>query len=85
MCIPIGDIWSENGIAIYAVMLHYIDSDWEIQARLAFAKGLEDLPHNGENIIKLTCEGLHSCGIGKSVMEVKEDIFICVRLMREVI
>ena len=48
-----------------------------MQARLAFAKGLEDLPHIGENIMKLTYEGLHACGIGKSVVEVKEEIHIC--------
>ena len=54
-----------------------IDSDWELQTRLVFAKGLEDLPHTGENIMKLTYEGLHTCGIDKSVVDENKGIHMC--------
>jgi hypothetical protein len=70
----LGDIWSENGISLYAVMLHYIDYDWVLHTRLAFAKGLGDLAHTGENIKALTYQGLLNVGIGTDVSDVKDHI-----------
>ena len=55
-------------------MLHYIDSDWSLQTRLAFAKGLGELAHTGDNIKALTYKGLLSVGIGSSLEDVKNNI-----------
>ena len=34
LCI-VGDIWSENGISLFAVIVHYIDKDWILNTKLA--------------------------------------------------
>jgi len=48
-----------------------------MQTRLAFATCLADLLHTGENIMKLTYEGFHACGIGKYDEDVKDCIHMC--------
>ena len=65
VCI-VGDIWSENGISLFAVIVHYIDKDWILNTKLAICKGMGDLAHTGDTIKKLTYDGLHSMGIGES-------------------
>ena len=54
----VGDIRSENGISLFAVLVHFIDSKWEYHARLAIYKGLADSPHSGEAISNITNKGL---------------------------
>jgi hypothetical protein len=49
-----GDIWSENGIAIFAIMVHFIDSDWKLNTRLALCKGLDKIAHTGDNFDNIT-------------------------------
>lgn len=73
MIIP-GDIWSENGIALFAVILHYIDCDWVLHTRLGICKGLGAMAHTGENIKKLTYEGLHMVGVGEDLDDVPNGI-----------
>jgi len=59
-----GDIWSENGIPIFVVVIHNIDSDWLMQNRLGICKGLRDMADTWEVIRKLTYDGLLKIGIG---------------------
>ena len=60
----IGDIWSENGIAIFAIMVHFIDSEWKLNTRLALCKGLDKIAHTGDNIADITYKGLFDAGMG---------------------
>ena len=46
----VGDIWSENGISLFAVIVHYIDKDWILNTKLAICKGMGDLAHTGDTI-----------------------------------
>jgi hypothetical protein len=62
----VGDIWSENGVALFAVIVHYIDQDWIMHARLGICNGLKDLAHTGEVIRRLTYDGLINIGIGNA-------------------
>ena len=66
MACIVGDIWSENGISLFAVIVHYIDKDWILNTKLAICKGMGDLAHTGDTIKKLTYDGLQSMGIGES-------------------
>ena len=72
-----GDIWSENGIAIFAVMVHFIDSDWKLNTRLAVCKGLDKITHTGNNIADITYKGLFDAGVGPDLETIHEDIHIC--------
>ena len=65
-----GDIWSENGISLFAVIVHFIDKDWILNTKLAICKGMGLNAHTGETIKEMTYEGLHSMGIGESVENV---------------
>ncbi len=48
------DIWSENGIAIFPVMVHFIDLELKLNTRLAICKVLDKITHIGNNIADLT-------------------------------
>ncbi len=72
-----GDIWSENGISLFAVLVHFIDKDWDMNTRLAICKGMGTMAHTGENIWTLTYEGLVSVGLCESVEEVPGNIHMC--------
>ncbi len=50
-----GDIWSENRIAIFAIMVHFIDFDWKLNTRLALCKGLDKIAHTSDIIDNITC------------------------------
>ena len=62
--VNLGDIWSENETSIFAVAIHYIDSDWLVQNRLDICKGLGEMAHTWEVIRKLTYNELLNIGIG---------------------
>jgi hypothetical protein len=81
----VDDIWSEHGIALFAVIVHYIDQDWNMHARLGICNGLKDLEHTGEVIRKLTYDGLINTGIGNTrrTMTMSRCIFACARMTRE--
>ena len=61
-----GDIWGENGISLFAVIVHFIDKDWILNTKLAICKGMGLVAHTGVTINEMTYEGLHSMGIGES-------------------
>ena len=71
------DIWSENSVAIFAVMVHFIDSDWKLNTRLAVCKGLDKITHTGNNIADITYKGLFDAGVGPELETIHEDIHIC--------
>ncbi len=62
----VGDICSESGISLLAVIVHYIDQDWILNTKLAICKGMGDLAHTSDTINKLTYDGLHYMRIGES-------------------
>jgi hypothetical protein len=72
-----GDIWSENGIAIFAIMVHFIDSEWKLNTRLALCKGLDKIAHTGDNIEDITYKGLFDAGLGPDLATIHEDIHVC--------
>ena len=73
----VGDIWSENGISLFAVLVHFIDSKWEYHARLAICKGLSDSAHTGEVISDITNKGLLDIGLGDDDTLVQDCIHSC--------
>jgi hypothetical protein len=73
----VGDICSENGIAIFAIMVHFIDSEWKLNTRLALCKGLDTIAHIGDNIADITYKGLFDAGLGPELDTIHEDIHVC--------
>ena len=51
-----GDIWGENGIAMLAILLHWVSPDFKMQTRLAACVPFGDVSHTAENITKYTVE-----------------------------
>ena len=72
-----GDIWSENGISLFAVLIHFIDYQWELHTRLAICKGLGEMALTGDNISELTTVGLISLGVGDDDTPVQDCIHVC--------
>ena len=72
----VGDIWSENGIALLAVLLHYIDDTFKLCCRLVVCAPFSDVPHNGKNIRDYTYRGLYNVGIGDSIEDVPRNIHV---------
>ncbi len=73
----VGDIWSENGISLFAVLIHFTDSKWEYHARLAICKGRSDSAHTGEVISEITNKGLLDIGLGDDDTLVQDCIHSC--------
>ena len=42
-----GDVWGENAISLFAVMGHWVDSDFTLQNRLLFCEPFGDVRHTG--------------------------------------
>ena len=62
-----GDIWSENGISLFAIIGYWIDGNWQMNERLLLADGFSTDAHSGEEIRERTLEGLHQrWGIAES-------------------
>ena len=60
-----GDIWGENGISLFAVIVHFIHKDWILNTKLAMCKGMGFVTHTGDTIKEMPYEGLYSMGIGE--------------------
>ena len=72
----VGDIWSENGISILAVMGYWITKNMQLREKLLVVIGWEKDRHTGDNIKAKTLEGLHKTwGIGQSVADVPNRVF----------
>jgi hypothetical protein len=74
---PRRDIWSENGLSLFSVLVHFIDKDWEMNTRLAICKGMGTMAHTGDNIRDLTYSGLVSVGLCETIEEVPGNIHMC--------
>ena len=75
-----GDIWSENGAALFAILLHWVGPDWKMQTRLLSCAPFSKLPHTSANISTFTKERLSSIGLGE-VDLVMKNIFIKVLIV----
>ena len=71
-----GDTWSENGVSLFAVMLHFIDDKFELNSRLGICKGLGEIAHTGENIRKFTLEGLVSVGVADDIDSIADYVHL---------
>ena len=77
LCCHAGDVWSENGVALFAILVHFIDADWKLHNRLALCKGLDQIAHTGANLADITYKGLFDAGIGPDIATIHEDIHVC--------
>ena len=73
----LGDIWSENGISLFDVLIHFIDYQWELHARLAIRKSLGQMDHTGYNLSELTKVRIISLGVSDDDTFVQECIHVC--------
>jgi hypothetical protein len=73
----LGDVWSENGVAIFAIVVHFIDAEWKFHNRLALCKGLNKIAHTGANLADITYRGLLEVGVGKDIDTLHKDIHVC--------
>ena len=72
-----GDVWSENGVAIFAIIVHFIDAEFKLHNRLALCKGLNKIAHTGANLADITYKGLLEAGVGEDIDILHEDIHVC--------
>ena len=69
-----GDIWSENGAALFAVLLHWVGPDWKMHTRLVSCVPFSKFAHTADNISTFTKERLSSIGLGP-VDSVMKNVF----------
>jgi hypothetical protein len=72
-----GDMWSENGLSLFAVLVKFIDKNWEMNTRLAICKRMVTMDHTGDSIRYLTYSGLVSVGLCETIEEVPGNIHMC--------
>lgn len=56
-----GDIWSENGISMFALTGYWIDNNWKFKEVLLHCVAFTDVTHSGANIMKTTLDIMVSC------------------------
>ncbi|KAK3238914.1 hypothetical protein CYMTET_51117 [Cymbomonas tetramitiformis] len=59
-----GDIWSEGGVAIFRILVYWIDADHVLHEKLAAAIPFSDVRHTGPEICAATKASLSAIGIG---------------------
>ncbi|KAK3259126.1 hypothetical protein CYMTET_31865 [Cymbomonas tetramitiformis] len=59
-----GDIWSEGGVAIFGILVYWIDADHVLHEKLAAAIPFSDVRHTGPEICSATKASLSAIGIG---------------------
>ncbi|KAK3288517.1 hypothetical protein CYMTET_4011 [Cymbomonas tetramitiformis] len=64
-----GDIWSEGGIAIFGIVVYWLDSDMEYHEKLLAAIPFSDVRHTGPEIMLATKLAAADMGIGRFVEE----------------
>ncbi|KAK3269948.1 hypothetical protein CYMTET_21631 [Cymbomonas tetramitiformis] len=60
-----GDIWSEGGIAIFGVLVYWIDANFNYFERVLAAIPFSAVRHTGEELERATKEACSAIGIGK--------------------
>ena len=76
ICIS-GDVWSENGIALLAILGYWIDSDWQYQEQILTVQGFHGDAHTGQVIKDMTVRGLVEAGLGTTEQEVLDHVHAC--------
>ena len=69
-----GDVWSENGVAIFAIIVHFIDANLRLNNRLVLCKGLHDIAQSFTNLAVITYKGLFEASAGPDINTFHEDI-----------
>ncbi|KAK3238985.1 hypothetical protein CYMTET_51054 [Cymbomonas tetramitiformis] len=60
-----GDIWSQGGIAIFGILVYWLDIDFVLHEKLVSAIPFSDVRHNGLEISKATKIACAKMGIGR--------------------
>ena len=60
-----GDIWGENGVSLFAVLVHWISPEWQLQSRLVCCEPYGKVAHTGDNIFATTKKRLAEVGVGR--------------------
>ena len=64
-------------MAIFAIIVHFIDAEFKLHNRLALCKGLNKIAHTGANLADITYKGLLEAGVGEDIDTLHEDIHVC--------
>ncbi|KAK3250675.1 hypothetical protein CYMTET_39956 [Cymbomonas tetramitiformis] len=59
-----GDIWSQGGIAIFGILVYWIDSNFQYQERLVSAIPFSAVRHSGAKLQEATKKACATMGIG---------------------
>ncbi|KAK3236235.1 hypothetical protein CYMTET_53612 [Cymbomonas tetramitiformis] len=62
-----GDIWSQGGIAIFGILVYWLDSDFEMHEHLLGAIPFSEVRHTGPELEKAMKEACAEFGIGQYV------------------
>lgn len=73
----IGDIWSENGDSILVVMGYWIDCNFIMNEKLLVCQPFSASEHTGDNIRRVTLQGLVDMGIANNTNEVADHVHGC--------
>ena len=61
------DIWSDGMLSILAVLVYYIDDEFKLNEKLAWAVPYSEVEHTGENIEKSVKKVLADLGVGQYI------------------
>ena len=78
----VGDIWSENGISILAVMGYWITKNMQLREKLLVVIGWEKDRHTGDNIKAKTLEGLHKTWGIDNLLRMFRIVYLVARRMK---
>jgi hypothetical protein len=63
------DIWSENGIALLGMLVHFIDNQFVMREMVLRASPMSTLAHTGANIKDLSKTSCAAVGLGEYVKD----------------
>jgi hypothetical protein len=63
------DIWSENGIALLGMLVHFIDEEFVLREMVLRASPMSTLAHSGANIKDLSKTSCAAVGLGQYVKD----------------
>mgnify|MGYP006281558335 CR=1 FL=1 len=72
-----GDIWSENGISLLAIMGYWIDSNFTMNEKVLICEPFSSHDHTGDNIKEVTLQGLVLAGVADNIHDVWEHVHAC--------
>ncbi|KAK3234342.1 hypothetical protein CYMTET_55406 [Cymbomonas tetramitiformis] len=64
-----GDLWSEGGIAIFGILVYWIDKGMVLHEKLLSAVPFSDVRHTGLEIERSTKESLSDMGVGEYTLD----------------